>query len=109
MQCSQCLTEMQKHTPDAMSTPDACHVYWCSQCGTIAKVQVDKTAFGRTRTSWLMPVGEPKSEAASVSAIRVLASLIWDERQGYNEANIEDLLRQVVDERLVELVGKANV
>lgn len=106
MRCNQCGNEMQKHSGDIVAAPDSCYVYWCDQCGTLARVAPGQGALGRTHTSWSLPMrnSTAKKEAAVNSATSDLAAIIGVHCD-FAADEIAALLKRVVDERLREILG----
>jgi len=107
--CTQCGSGMYRQTGDVLPTPDADHVYWCDQCGALAKVSPDKTAFGRTRTTWSLPAGKlaAEKEESATSPTRELAIIL-----GLNchvlEEDMVAILKAFVNERLREVFGEID-
>lgn len=106
MDCNQCGNDMSRQTQIVSATPDAEHVFWCSRCGTVARVAPGETPAGRVRTTWLLPVevGTTKKDESVTSATRELANIL-SLNCSVLEDELVDILKRVVDERLREIFG----
>jgi len=93
-----------------MAAPDAQHVYWCSKCGTLARVAPGETPAGRMRIAWLLPVGmgEAKKSESATSATSDLADIITGCCRRDPPDVVKALLKRVIDERLREIFGDTD-
>lgn len=107
--CSQCNRDMKKLSENALML-DSPIFFWCQGCGAVAKVELESTAFGRTRRTWMLPDSKCDEKQQSIqpelpklnalSAATLLAHLIKGDNSMVTVEHVQELIEKAIDERL---------
>jgi len=121
IRCTKCDLLMIKLTSTALMI-DNPEIAWCQKCGAVVKIELERTSFGRTRRTWLLPDEDVEKKTEMIkgsadatavmpglqtqSSAALLAQVIAVNEPLHTCAHVQKLLEKAIDERIVEVLKK---